>query len=513
MKFTITRLFIHEDWNPDNASFDADIALLKVRKEIQFNEYAKPICLFKLNDKTGDINEGWLVGFGETSNSLLRKLKLPILPTQMCLRVEGGYRDKISHRMFCAGSKAVSNICPNDMGSGLFVEFNGRYYLAGITSFAYNMRYAECDFKNTALFTNVHWMSEWIDQHLRPNQVHHQSNYNPTTSTKKFITTTNTRTTRTTTKRPVVSDALFFPSDDGYDYDKQTRWEMRSTTPRYAHASRTSKKPLLTPNVEIEDEPTFDINAKSDSTATTKSYQQIEIFTEKPVAPIANDITKFQFDCGRMETLKFVNGGKTAWNEFPWTAAIVKKGGNMQKIAMGTFLSFRHIFVNLDDLKSISTEKPQKVPGVNDLQIYLGLNDLKKLSSATEVGVQKILTNPQFKNYGILILSQPVDYGKKIFPVCLLESTNHNITTSMSLYAIGFDGQERKSSVYNVLPNLTCNSNGANRKDAICGQRSHNCLMLNNSLLYGKLNDLWYLLAGRINLVRVRFLIFFELFI
>lgn len=493
----VAKVIVHDDWNPDSVCYDADIALVRVTKQIQFNDFVKPICLFKQNDKTGDINEGWFVGFGESSNSFLRKLKIPILPTQMCLRVEGGYADKISHRMFCAGSKSISNICPNDMGDGLFVNYKGKYHLAGIASFVYNSRYGECDLKNTALFTNVHWMSDWIDQHLKPNQFQ-QINFDPTTSTKKSTTTTTT-TTRTT-KRPVTLDVLFFPSDDDYDYNKQTRWKMTSTTPKHVTSS-TSAKPLIALSNVESDEPTFDINAKKNSTSTTNSYQQH--FTEKPVpSPMANDVTKFQFDCGRMEHLKFVNGGKTAWNEFPWTSAIVKRG-NMQKIVMGTLLSFRHVFVNIDELKSINTDKPQHLPGVNELQIFLGLNDLKKVSSATSVGVDKILTNPQLANYGILILSQPVDYGKKIFPICLLESTYYNITTSTTtnLYAIGFDGQERKSSVYNVRQGQACKSNGANRKDAVCVQRSLNCL-LNRSPLYGKLNDLWYLIAGQNNQTR-----------
>lgn len=478
----ILKIIIHEDWNSDAENYDADIALLRVKKQIQYTDFVKPICLFKPNDGTGDIKTGWLIGYGESSNTYPRKLILPILGTTTCLRIESGYRAKISPRMFCAGSKSLTNICGHDMGDGLFVKFRGKYFLAGIASFVMSKRYGDCDFKNAALFTNVHLMSEWINRIIRPNQNQNQIQYQQPTATSKATY----QATRRTTKKD--NDAIFFPSDDDYNYD---RGPVGLTTAR-PKTTTTKKQYLSNQQTSSPEQPTFDILAKGNS-----SLNYFQKVTERPVQNVPMNIeqTAFEYDCGKMKPLKSPNGGKTEWNDFPWTATIIKKG-NVANLVVGTLLSYRHVFVNAEMLKKLAPNLQK----VNELQAYFGLNNIMKITAPgdqyapTSVDVQKLITNPNSPKIGVLILANAVEYGKKIFPICLWDSRNQ--ISTLNAYSIGFENQERKSSLYNIKNINECSQKlrNINTNEFTCA-RSSSCLS-SGSPLYVMKNNIWYLFAS-----------------
>ena len=99
---TPSRISIHEDWN----SFDQNFC--------HFNNahFIKPICLFQANDLVRNINDGWIIGYGITSdyhNILPRKLR--IVDSRTCCVQEPRFTQLVSPRTFCASSKICSNIC------------------------------------------------------------------------------------------------------------------------------------------------------------------------------------------------------------------------------------------------------------------------------------------------------------------------------------------------------------------------------------------------------------------
>jgi hypothetical protein len=499
----VMKIIIHEEWNPDAQNYDADIALLRIKKPIQFNEYVKPICIFKPNDVTGSISNGWLVGYGDSANIFPRKLELPILETNACLRIESGYRSKISPRMFCAGSKAYTNICGHDMGDGLFVKFKNKYFLAGIASYVLSKRHSNCDFKNAALFTNAHLMSQWILSYVRPNQnqqQNHQVNalsnqlpYQPSQqqlqSQRPQQYTQAPQYSYSSTTKKIDNDNIFFPPDDDYNFSKGP---VGFTTKKTTYSN--NNKPTTTPSYQQSGfgggEPTFDI------LATGRPQQSIynQGFTEKPVfnKPMNIEQTAFEYDCGKMKPLKLANGGKTEWNEFPWTATIIQKG-KVANFVIGSLLSYRHVFVDLEELNKLGSQ--------NDLQVYLGLNNINKITSPggqyspTVVDVEKVIKHPTVSKIGIILLANPIEYGKKIFPICLLDTKNQISATNA--YQVGFDNDDRMSSVFKLGNVNECSQKyrNLNVNEATCAKRTSNCLSKATSSLYVNNNNIWYLLA------------------
>lgn len=486
----VLKVIIHEEWNSDSDNYDADIALLRIKKPIQFNDYVKPICIFKPNDVTGSISKGWLIGYGDSSNIFPRKLEIPILETNNCLRIEGGYRSKITPRMFCAGSKASTNICGHDMGDGLFVKFRNKYFLAGVASYVLSKRHSTCDFKNAALFTNAHLMSPWILSHIRPNQqVNQPSNQQQIQQyTQRPQYSSNTQTTKKSD-----NDAIFFPTDEEYNYEKgpvgltttkKSTYSKKTTTAMPSYSQQQSGADV--------DEPTFDILATG--RPQTSIYNQG--FTERPVfnVPMNIEQTAFEYDCGKMKPLKLANGGKTEWNEFPWQATIIKRG-EVANFVIGSLLSYRHVFVDTEDLNKLGSQNE------NDLKVYFGLNYIKKITSPgdqyapTVANVQKLVKHPTAPKIGVLLLANPVEYGKKIFPICLLDTRNK--ITSSNAYQVGFDGDERKTSVFSVRNTNECSRNyqNMNVNEVTCAKRTSTCLSSGSSPLFVNNNNIWYLLA------------------
>lgn len=108
---------IHEEWNPLNERFDADIAIITMGEEVQYSRYIKPACLFDSTDQVLGINHGIVVGFGQSEDkskyyqNIARQLTIPITNSVQCLTDEPRLAKIASTRTFCAGSRQGSNPC------------------------------------------------------------------------------------------------------------------------------------------------------------------------------------------------------------------------------------------------------------------------------------------------------------------------------------------------------------------------------------------------------------------
>lgn len=140
--------------------------------EIRFSRFVQPACLFQFSDIVSNIQGGSFIGWGGPSGLnrlelLPRKINIPIIDTNTCLAQEPRYFYVVSKRTFCAGSKQSSSVCQNDLGSGLFVQSNGRFFLSGIASLSLSSRYGYCDTNNVAIFTNAHLFVPWIEHNAQ----------------------------------------------------------------------------------------------------------------------------------------------------------------------------------------------------------------------------------------------------------------------------------------------------------------------------------------------------------
>lgn len=65
-KVGVKRIFVHQDWQTNEATFDADIAVFVLNRKINFTEYIRPICLWNLSRDLKKIENrnGTIVGWG-----------------------------------------------------------------------------------------------------------------------------------------------------------------------------------------------------------------------------------------------------------------------------------------------------------------------------------------------------------------------------------------------------------------------------------------------------------------
>ena len=138
---------------------DNDIALIKTDQPFDWDEYVSPVCL---PNKKLDIRKGFGVisGFGEMENGLnsyeLLWARIEMLSKSECLK--GPNRDELTKNMICAGGGKVDS-CQGDSGGPLVVNVEGKFTLAGVTSWGYG-----CGISGSpGVYTKVANYIDWIE--------------------------------------------------------------------------------------------------------------------------------------------------------------------------------------------------------------------------------------------------------------------------------------------------------------------------------------------------------------
>lgn len=164
---TLSKIEIHEDWDPNDTRYDADIAMLTVNGEIEFTQFIQKICLWKEpHEKV--FNLGSVAGWGKSENardlglSTPKRVELSIKSYGDCSLSDPQLAYISSNRTFCAGLEELSSVCQGDSGSGLFVLHQNLYFLKGIVSSALLRNNFECDISRKSVFTDVFKFRLWI---------------------------------------------------------------------------------------------------------------------------------------------------------------------------------------------------------------------------------------------------------------------------------------------------------------------------------------------------------------
>ncbi|XP_078361592.1 uncharacterized protein LOC144645955 [Oculina patagonica] len=141
------RIKIHHEFDALTDTYESDIALIHLSREVIYTNYVKPICLpHPTNDllKPGAIGvvTGWgRKGEGKKLRTRLHKVSLPIVDQATCKRSHP--TQLVSNNMFCAGhlNGARDDACYGDSGGPLAIDSslsaradNHRWVLAGIVS-------------------------------------------------------------------------------------------------------------------------------------------------------------------------------------------------------------------------------------------------------------------------------------------------------------------------------------------------------------------------------------------
>lgn len=169
---TASSAVLHPDYN--SAQHTTDIGILQLTRDIIFNNFIKPVCLY---GNTTDISAfynryGKVAGWGLNRNgvvaNVLNYLDMPVVSQKKCSQTNVQYNTVLAYgESFCAGHSDGNSVCNGDSGGGLVFTDNYRFYLRGIVSISAQKRnQLMCDPNRYSVFTDVSKFLKWIRQNM-----------------------------------------------------------------------------------------------------------------------------------------------------------------------------------------------------------------------------------------------------------------------------------------------------------------------------------------------------------
>ncbi|KAM8927692.1 transmembrane protease serine 13 [Pelodytes ibericus] len=159
---SVTTIVRHEYYNSDTD--DYDVALMKLKEPITYSATIQPACLPMTGESFNPGFKCWISGFGKTvaisdeSSINLMEAEVTIISTSQCNSAVV-YNGAITERMMCAGElRGGVDSCQGDSGGPLVCEQNGRWYLAGVTSWGNGCGQAN----KPGVYTRVTDVLPWI---------------------------------------------------------------------------------------------------------------------------------------------------------------------------------------------------------------------------------------------------------------------------------------------------------------------------------------------------------------
>ena len=136
----VEELFVRSDFV--RRSYDNDIALVKMDKEVSFNLLVRPVCLPSMVVELEGM-EGTVVGWGMLQQNgnvpdRLQEIRLPVIPQSTCRLMSRHRKNAITDNMFCAGfMDGGGDACQGDSGGPFMVngEDNLMMTLVGIVRY------------------------------------------------------------------------------------------------------------------------------------------------------------------------------------------------------------------------------------------------------------------------------------------------------------------------------------------------------------------------------------------
>lgn len=185
----IDSIFKHESF--DANTINNDIALIKTKQKIHFNEYVQPVCVPGAHFPYSVGSAGFISGWGNTKQVIpdlgfsnlqqnrnhprvLQAARVPLVNQTDC-NAGNRYQGLVTDQMFCAGFMAGGvDSCQGDSGGPLVILRHNkktndeRFVLAGITSWGVGC--AAPDFPG--VYTKVANFDGWIHNTISANKNH-----------------------------------------------------------------------------------------------------------------------------------------------------------------------------------------------------------------------------------------------------------------------------------------------------------------------------------------------------
>lgn len=153
IEIPIDKTYPHPDYRQDLSNRPNDIALIRLKSPVAFNDFVKPICLPPVNiDDTIQKPKKLLAiaGWGKATpdaiygSTMKLKAKIPLFPYENCSRIYKTKGINLNDKQICAGGFDAKDSCRGDSGGPLMFfedsdQLNLRWYVAGIISFGYKI--------------------------------------------------------------------------------------------------------------------------------------------------------------------------------------------------------------------------------------------------------------------------------------------------------------------------------------------------------------------------------------
>ncbi|KAM8884847.1 ovochymase-1 [Synchiropus picturatus] len=147
----------------DTKTKERDIALLKLKKPLIFNQFVRPIKIW--TSPVDHFKKCTITGWGATRENgprvtRLQEVNVTILSSDVCNKY---YSGRIRRSMFCAGKEGGgSDACQGDSGGPLSCFTEDRFQLAGLVSWGVGCGRAKKPGVYTKMQPLVEWMSDTI---------------------------------------------------------------------------------------------------------------------------------------------------------------------------------------------------------------------------------------------------------------------------------------------------------------------------------------------------------------
>jgi hypothetical protein len=114
--FAPFKTIVHPDWLPHGTNYDADIAMIEFMKDIAFDDFIQPICLWNFNFGAA-FRKATVIGYGKSQDRtkehemIPKELEALITSNEYCVWKEPEIAELSSPRTFCFGDDYGSVPC------------------------------------------------------------------------------------------------------------------------------------------------------------------------------------------------------------------------------------------------------------------------------------------------------------------------------------------------------------------------------------------------------------------